>query len=318
MNNSIFHQDKTLYKTNEYLSEKIENLFEENGHLFFLIDTTLDNEVLKNVINKIREDQIYYIFFGKGQNSDNSLVLINITSKKIMDFIKGDLIYNLFRNINFENNSYFVHGFGVSDYSITELGGSIKRKLLINDLGQYIIFRWYDPRVIIYLENIFNDEQFFYLFQDFDFWNFLHPSGYFNFELKYKINITPQSICRLTKDQSVKLDLIQISNIVYRELNHFKEIDIREIDPISIHKSLFTAIDKYKLDNTEDLIAYGLYSQIIHWNFLNHDLIIEILHQYCDVDGQNFVLAMDKLDASLYPKIKKDLELMGESWKKIN
>ncbi|MFX7082962.1 hypothetical protein ABTI41_20685, partial [Acinetobacter baumannii] len=82
------------------------------------------------------------------------------------------------RNKNITNDCYFVHGYGVAKTrSLEELRDQIKTKLVISDQGKKILFRWYDPRVMIYLDEIFKTEYVGGLLNGFKEWHFLHPKG---------------------------------------------------------------------------------------------------------------------------------------------
>ena len=94
--------------------------------------------------------------------------------------------------------------------SLEELRDQIKTKLVISDQGKKILFRWYDPRVMIYLDEIFKTEYVGGLLNGFKEWHFLHPKGLFSF----KSYDESRSILNLTKvnlEQSIELDLIEIA-----------------------------------------------------------------------------------------------------------
>lgn len=56
--------------------------------------------------------------------------------------------------------------------SLEELRDQIKAKLVISDQGKKILFRWYDPRVMIYLDEIFKTEYVGGLLDGFKEWHF--------------------------------------------------------------------------------------------------------------------------------------------------
>lgn len=68
-------------------------------------------------------------------------------------------------------------------------------------------------------------------------------------------------------EQSIELDLIEIANNVFQQLNEFEQVDLIKIQPVEIHQNLKEAYYGYGLQNYLDLVTYGLYSQIIYKNF---------------------------------------------------
>nr|WP_174506487.1 DUF4123 domain-containing protein [Acinetobacter sp. Marseille-Q1620] len=291
------------------VSEKINKIFEKRGHIYFSLDRTLDPSAFDEVLELFQSNDIEYIPLGITKNIESSnLILIRIQDKSLLDKASPELIRYFIQNKEIENDRYFVTGFGSSHLDIEELRDHIKRRLVVEDQGKKILFRWYDPRVIIYLDQIFKPEQLKSLFLYFNEWSFLHPTGFYFLNLDEDQKIRSLPIQKLSDEQSIALDLIEIANLVYQKLNDFDEIEIALVNPISIHTALLTAYNEYKLLETEHLIAYGLYSQIIHPDFMQHPLVIDVLYEHCIEKGQDFISAMEVLEPDLYAQIKKNLE----------
>jgi hypothetical protein len=79
----------------------------------------------------------------------------------------------------------------------------------------------------------------------------------------------------LNKAESIALDLVEFSNSVFQQLNDFNEVDIAQLHPVEIYKTLLEAHHN-GLENNLDLVTYGLYGQIIHKNFMTHSLVTNI------------------------------------------
>ncbi|MQZ30041.1 hypothetical protein F4U02_03275 [Acinetobacter haemolyticus] len=284
-------------------------ILDMHGHILFLLDRTLDESIFNEVLSKIEQRNIGYIPLAlKKDMRVSNLLFIRIETKEIFNVIKDQLIQLLIKNYEIENDSYFVHGFGVGKFAteLDELVDSIKKKLVIVDQGKKILFRWYDPRVLIYLPEIFKKEYVLGLLKDFKEWHFLHPKGFFSLDAVYEIP-SILSLRQVNDEQSIDLDLIEIANSVFQQLNEFEQIEMAEINPLDIHRSLKYAYQEYGIQNYLDLVTYGLYSQIVHKDFIQHSIVTDVLYEHCVVGEMTFTDAMDSVSKDLYEQISKEL-----------
>lgn len=111
----------------------------------------------------------------------------------------------------------------------------------------------------------------------------------------------------MNDEQSIDLDLIEIANSVFQQLNEFEQIEMAEINPLDIHRSLKYAYQEYGIQNYLDLVTYGLYSQIVHKNFIQHSIVTDVLYEHCVVGEMTFTDAMDSVSKDLYEQISKEL-----------
>lgn len=310
MSLSVFNttQNEDLKDITSKIEEQCIQILSEYGQIIFLLDTTLNDSIFNEVIDNLSNKNIAYIPLAhKKEIVKSNLFFICIDDKKVFEQVKEDLLQNLSRNKNITNDCFFVHGFGVAKTrSLEELRDQIKTKLVISDQGKKILFRWYDPRVMIYLDEIFKTEYVGGLLDGFKEWHFLHPKGLFSF----KSYDESRSILNLTKvnlEQSIDLDLIEIANNVFQQLNEFEQVDLMKIHPVEIHQNLKEAYYDYGLQNHLDLVTYGLYSQIIHKNFIQHPMVTNVLYDHCVMNEMSFTDAMDYLTKDLYEQIAKEL-----------
>ncbi len=237
--------------------------------------------------------------------------MIRIDDQKVFEQVKDDVLLNLLRNKDMTNDCYFVHGFGASKTeSLEELRDQIRNKLVVFDQGRKILFRWYDPRVLIYLNDILEEKNLLSLLDSFAVWHFLHPTGFYSIESQEeRAQIKTLALRSLDQSQSVALDLVEIANSVFQQLNDFKDVDVSKLRPVEIHKTLLQAYKVYGLENNLDLVTYGLYGQIIHKDFMTHPLVTDILYEHCVQGELSFSEAMDYLKSDAYLVIQKDLNV---------
>lgn len=295
-----------------HLEQLCLKLLDQYGHIIFLLDSTLNPSVFDDLVNTLAKKNIAYIPLAiKKDMATSNLFLIRIDDQKVFEQIKDDLLFNLLRNKDIKNDNYFVHGFGISQIeSLEDLKDQIRNKLVVSDQGRKILFRWYDPRVLIYLNDILEEKNLLSLLDCFEVWYFLHPTGFYSIEFsEQEAQSKPLPLHYLNKEQSIALDLIEISNNVFQQLNDFKSVDISKICPIEIHKTLLQAYQVYGLENNLDLVTYGLYGQIIHKDFMTHPVITDIVYAHCVQGELSFTDAMDYLDAELYSVIQQDLNV---------
>lgn len=294
------------------LEQQCLKLLAQYGHLIFLLDSTLNPSIFDDVVNTLAKKNIAYIPLAmKKHMATSNLFLVRIDDQKVFEQIKDDLLQNLIRNKDIANDSYFVHGFGTTKIeSLEELRDQIRNKLVISDQGRKILFRWYDPRVLIYLNDILEEKNLVSLLDNFEAWHFLHPTGFYSIESsEERTQIKKLPLRSLNKTESIALDLVELSNSVFQQLNDFNEVDISQLYPVNIHKTLLQAHHYYGLENNLDLVTYGLYGQIIHKDFMTHPVVMDILYAYCVQGELSFTDAMDYLNSELYAVIQQDLNV---------
>lgn len=140
--------------------------------------------------------------------------------------------------------------------------------MVVQDLNSKILFRWYDPRVLNYLDQVFNEIELNSLLGLFETWEFVHPTGYFTWEKDNSQKFISRKIQKLTHDQSIALDLIEISNLVFVEAHNYDEINKDKLNPKNILLNLFIAHEEYQIHKYSDLFSYGLYAEILGKHFL--------------------------------------------------
>ncbi|MCU4370211.1 DUF4123 domain-containing protein [Acinetobacter courvalinii] len=314
MSLSIFTaiQYDTEQDHNAELAQQCLKLLGQYGHLIFLLDSTLNPSIFDDLVNTLAKKNIAYIPLAmKKDMATSNLFLVRIENQKVFEQVKDDLLRNLVRNKDITNDSYFVHGFGTTKTaSLEELRDQIRNKLVVSDQERKILFRWYDPRVLIYLNDILEEKNLLSLLESFEAWSFLHPTGFYSIESsEERTQIQKVPLRSLNKEQSIALDLVEIANSVFQQLNDFKEVDISKLHPVEIHKTLLHAYQFYGLENNLDLVTYGLYGQIIHKDFMAHPVVTDILYAHCVQGELSFTDAMDYLDAELYSVIQQDLNV---------
>ena len=314
MNSPIFTavQNDTELNDRAQLEQHCFKLLNQYGHLIFLLDSTLNPSIFDDVVNALAKKNIAYIPLAiKKDMATSDLFLICIDDHKVFEQVKDDLLQNLICNKDIVNDSYFVHGFGTTKIeSLEELRDQIRNKLVVSDQGRKILFRWYDPRVLIYLNDILEEKNLVSLVDNFEAWHFLHPTGFYSIESsEERTQIKKVPLRSLNKAESIALDLVELSNSVFQQLNDFNEVDISQLHPVNIHKTLLQAHNHYGLENNLDLVTYGLYGQIIHQDFMAHSLVTDILYEHCVQGELSFTDAMDYLDSELYSVIQQDLNV---------
>ena len=162
MNSPIFTavQNDTELNDRAQLEQHCFKLLNQYGHLIFLLDSTLNPSIFDDVVNVLAKKNIAYIPLAiKKDMATSDLFLICIDDHKVFEQVKDDLLQNLICNKDIVNDSYFVHGFGTTKIeSLEELRDQIRNKLVVSDQGRKILFRWYDPRVLIYLNDILEEK----------------------------------------------------------------------------------------------------------------------------------------------------------------
>lgn len=296
----LFSKDELNSKK---LSDLISNLFEQNGHISFLCDETLLSGFFDEFIEKLKDYELEPIEIAAGakKNSRPALFFIKIKVKEdlanSLDFITHILLMNLDQN----EDGYFIHGFSkIDDLKIAVQ--TFKKLVIAKDTKNKFIFRWYDPRVLVYLPAII-DKQSERIESFLENWHFVFFNGLYEVKIQEKRSLFPLTF---TNAESAKLDLIELSNTVIKQsLIYDEKLLIRQDE---ILDSLHQAITHYGILHVTDLIAYGMYSVILHRNFIKSRLISDIL-DHCWVDrseANSFTKAMDYLEENQYSQVIRE------------
>lgn len=292
------------------------NAFNQQSRLLVLLDETLAPNIFDDLKKNFKSENIIYLPLAKGNSyKDTNLFFIEIVDKKILEKVWDVLAEHLLDNFEVANDQYLVHGFGTSHYDNEELNKKFKKSLVLDDIESKILFRWYDPRVMIYLDDIFSDLELNSLLGSFNQWQFIHPIGYFYWDKKSDEKFFSRKIYKLTSEQSIALDLIEISNLVFRESFNYNDVEREKSNQKNILLNLFVAHEEHKIHKYADLYSYGLYTQILGRNFFHHPLVNNILDQYWkkDINEYNFNEAMSFIDQNDWLQIKRDLDNLERS-----
>lgn len=288
-------------------------VLENTGRLLILLDETLQPGVFDDLKKSLKVDNIIFIPLAKGEQVKNTkLFFIEITRKEDLEKVGLELAEYMTKNFEIQNHEYLVHGFGTSILKNDEINHKFKKSLVLQDINSKVLFRWFDARVMIYLDDIFTQKELNSLFAIFEKWNFIHSSGYFSWEKNKQEKFIVHAIRKLTEQQSLKLDLIEISNLILKETIKYKEIDTQYIKPKQILENLHDAYENHQIRIYSDLFGYGLYAEILGKHFFIHPDIQQILNKYWQVqpDNYSFTEAMDFLDLECWTYIKSDLNLL--------
>ncbi|AYO55621.1 hypothetical protein [Acinetobacter wuhouensis] len=185
-----------------------------------------------------------------------------------------------------------------------------KKSLVFEDIESKILFRWYDPRVMTYLDDIFNEHQMNSLLGSFIQWQFIHPSGYFQWKHIGQNKLQSKAITQINGQQSLALDLIEIANIVFKKSHEIEQVDVSKLKPKQILKNIYQGHEQFKITKYTDLLSYGLYAEVLGKNFMMHPYIIEILKLNWGVqpDDHDFMNAMNYISTDDWVLIRQDLE----------
>jgi hypothetical protein len=273
---------------------QIHNIFDENGYIVFLLDRTLKDYVFDEWINDVKKKNIEFIPFGISR-SEPHLFFLLIDNKAELEKRVDEFSEYLKSNLIEKSNEFYLYGFGVINDDLSIIANKFKKKLKLADSENTFLFRWYDPRVAVYLHTIFESERVNDLFSIFKFWVFTHSSGIYT----YKNDKSKKSFFRkIGLKESKKLDLIEISNFIFFNLIN----NMEEIDHLEIFKSLQMAVNEKGLSQYKDIYLYGHYSCVIGQNFLDHDILKNKRQQY-----ESFEKLIESVLDEEWLKIKNDL-----------
>lgn len=294
----------------EWIYQKMQTVFQHRQRLIVLLDQTLVPHIFDDLKNSLRAHHIIYVPLAKGNGyKDTNLFFIEIIDEKILKDIGLQLAEHLFDNFDRANHEYLVHGFGTSDYDNDELNQKFKASLVVQDVESKILFRWYDPRVMIYLDQIFNEPQMNSLLGNFTQWHFIHPTGYYHWENIEQHKLQRKAINKINAQQSLQLDLIEISNIVFSKAHELEQIDHKHLKPQKIVKNLYQAHEQYHIKGYMDLVSYGIYAEVLGQSFMQHPYIQKVLQQYWGTEPEkyDFTDAMEFVAEEYWISLKQDL-----------
>jgi len=179
---------------------------------------------------------------------------------------------------------------------------------VLHDLDHKVFFRWFDPRVLIYLNHIIDDERLTSILNAFEYWTFFHASGRYDIALKDKQQIKINRLL-INETESIDLDLIELSNLAYQQAFKLDNIESDQIEPTHILKAMHEAYHQYQITNNVDLIAYALYSIVIHPNFMSHASIIKVLEEKGTQfqEATHFMTAMNRIAEKQWIMIRNEL-----------
>lgn len=308
---NTFHLDNMqTHQSVDKIYEEMKLYFNQSGRLLILLDETLEHGSCSQLKSFFKEENIIYLPLALGNKSkDTHLFFVEIDSKEIFEEVAKEISEKISNNFEIGNNKYVVHGFGTSFLDNKKINSNFKSSLVLQDLNSKILFRWYDPRVLIQLDQVFNQIELNSLLGLFETWNFVHPLGYFSWEKKSQEKFIFRKISKLSPDQSLALDLIEISNLVFVEAFEYDEIDKTKLHPKNILLNLFEGHQQYHLQKYSDLFSYGLYAEILGRHFFFHLEVESILERYWNSEQKeyDFNQAMNFLDKDNWVSIKKDL-----------
>ena len=300
---SNFSQDKIF--------EDMESLFNKFGRILVLLDETLEKDSFKELKSCLNEENIIYLPLALGNKpKDTNLFFVEITKREILNKIGKEICEKIITNFEIKNDKYLVHGFGVSSLENKIINERFKKSLVVQDINSKILFRWYDPRVLSYLDQIFHEVELNSLLGIFESWKFIHPTGYFSWDKTKDQQFISRKIYKLSLEQSLALDLVEISNQVFVQSFSYDEIDKYKLNPKNILLNLYMAHEVNQVQRYADLFTYGLYAEILGRNFFIHPIVENILEKYWKVteSEHDFNEAMNLIDREYWVVIKEDLQ----------
>lgn len=301
----------------QLIYENMVNAFNQQNRLLVLLDETLAPNVFDDLKINFKFENIIYLPLAKGNSyKDTNLFFIEIVDKKILEKVWDELAEHLLDQFDVSNDHYLVHGFGTSQYDNEELNKKFKKSLVLDDIESKILFRWYDPRVMIYLDDIFDEYQMNSLLGNFTQWQFTHPSGYFQWEHISHNKLPSKAITKINEHQSLALDLVEIGNIVFRKSHQLEQIDVNDLKPHQILRNLYQGHEQYEITKYVDLVSYGLYAEVLGRHFMVHPYIQEVLQRYWNIEPENynFTEAMEFVSEEYWVSLKKDLKQLEDTF----
>lgn len=287
---------KTDSLSNNSLRNIFRNIFDKNGHLLLLLDTSYKNYIFDDFFDSIDVNNIEYIPLGLSKKKSD-LFFLKINNLNELNEIAFNFIEYLELNYHKENFEYYVHGFGATQLVLSTFIDYFKKSIVLNDSKGDFIFRWYDPRVMIHLEKILGLSKVESLLSIFSEWNFIHPLGLYNFK-NPNISTKVKKLNSINKFQSMQLDDIEIVNLIYREIHKSFYFT-----PQQILIFLENGRKEYLLVEYDDLFTYGYYCCVVNPDFMRHNLIVGKYNE--NIKFSKFI---ELIDLSVWEKVQNDLE----------
>ena len=288
----------------ENLSELITDLFEQNNHVTFLCDETLLSGFFDEFVDELTDYELEPVEIAASKkNSHPALFFIKIKVKEDLENSLDFIIKTLFMNLDKNEDGYFIHGFGKVD-NLKKTVQTFKKLVIAKDTKNKFIFRWYDPRVLVYLPATI-DKKSERIESFLEEWHFVFFNGLYEVKTQEKRALFPLTF---TNDESAKLDLIELSNTVIKQsLIYDEQLSIRQDE---ILESLHQAIRQYGILHVTDLIVYGMYSVILHKDFMRSSRVSSIISHYWleRLEANSFTTAMDYLEENQYSQVTQECE----------
>lgn len=280
------------------------DLFEKNRCVTILCDETLLGGFFDDFINNLTDYELEPIEIAVSkQNNPSTLFFIKLKVREDLENSLDFIIHTLLMNLDQNDDGYFIHGIGKFN-DLKKTAQTFKKLIIAKDTKNKFIFRWYDPRVLIYLQDIIDKkgERIESFLAE---WYFLFFNGLYEIKNQEKRAIFSLTF---TNEESKKLDLIELSNIVIKQsLIYDDQLPIHHSEVLH---SLHEAIIQYRILHVTDLIAYGIYSIVLHKYFMKSSLVSSIINNYWidRLETNSFITAMDYLEENKYSQVKQECE----------
>ncbi len=193
----------------------------------------------------------------------------------------------------------------------------LKIEMLVRDMGSVAIqqnnentelLRYYDPAVLPVLLNIFSDNQKNMLVKFLYFWLYINSDRQLIIE-KNPRNISRYTIfnCIISEQQWKQIGWIESRNQTLARYHFFHpQYTILENEADIIILKAFENAEKRGYKNKNDLSEYAYYSLIIHPQFIDHDIISQVIKQN---DNRSLVAQLKNVTSSQWNKVKDDLNM---------
>ena len=193
----------------------------------------------------------------------------------------------------------------------------LKIEMLVRDMGSVAIqqnnentelLRYYDPTVLPVLLNIFSDNQKNMLVKVLYFWLYINSDRQLIIE-KNPRNISRHTIfnCIISEQQWRQIGWIESRNQTLARYHFFHpQYTILENQADTIILKAFENAEKRGYKNKNDLSEYAYYSLIIHPQFIDHDIISQVIKQN---DNRSLVAQLKNVTSSQWNKVKDDLNM---------
>ena len=170
------------------------------------------------------------------------------------------------------------------------------------------LLRYYDPAVLPILLNIFSDNQKNMLVKFIYFWLYLNSDKQLIIE-KNPRNISRHTIsnCIISEQQWRQIGWIESRNQTLARYHFFHpQYTILENQADKIILKAFEYAERRGYKNKNDLSEYAYYSLTIHPEFIDHDVISQVIKQN---DNCPLIAQLKNITSSQWNKIKDDLNM---------